>query len=191
MPPKTSSVSRYIVISMVRVHLQRERKFFISAFPCFELRTHDCFLLLHHSGASINKRQTVREGVVKLMAKDEAREKCPYYHQVRLVAFHHIQAKGPILARSMARKVLGNEEFCMQIDAHTDFVKDWDKLVIEEWEKTENEFGIISTVPADKASKSMYTESGSQVTEVPRQCMVRFLDNGFPVSRLGVHMVLP
>lgn len=118
------------------------------------------------------------------MTKDEAREKCPHYHQVRLVAFHHIQAKGPMLARSMARKVLGNEEFCMQIDAHMDFVKGWDQSIIDEWKKAENEFGIISTVPADKANKSLYAEGSEKYTEVPRQCAVRFQDNGFPVSRV-------
>jgi Glycosyltransferase (GlcNAc) len=135
-----------------------------------------------HFGVNTNKRQNVREGVVKIMTNDKARESCPYYNQVRLVAYHHIQAKGPTLARSMARKVIGNEEFCMQIDAHTDFVRGWDELAVTEWKKTENEFGILSNVPADKAAKDSYTEGAEKFAEVPRQCVVRFLDNGFPVS---------
>jgi Glycosyltransferase (GlcNAc) len=88
--------------------------------------------------------------------------------------------KGPILARSLARKVLGNEEFCMQIDAHSDFVKDWDVVATEEWRKTQNEFGVISHVPAKMSEKAAYSVGGSQSHEVPRQCSLRFLDNGFP-----------
>ena len=114
------------------------------------------------------------------MTNEKARESCPRFDQVRLVAFHDIQAKGPMLARSLARKVLGNEEFCMQVDAHTDFANNWDQIALDEWKKTENEFGVLSNVPADKATKSDYTEGGEKLTEVPRQCAVRFLDNGFP-----------
>lgn len=134
-----------------------------------------CFWSL---GLKTHERKTIREGVVKIITKDDQRKQCPHYDQVRLVAFHHISAKGPIFARSLTKKALGNEEFCMQVDAHTDFVKDWDTLAVEEWKKTNNEFGVISTVPAAKAEKD------NDPGKVPRQCKVKFLDNGFPVSIL-------
>ena len=124
----------------------------------------------------------MRQGVVKIVPLDKGRASCPHYDQVRLVAFQHIQAKGPTLARSMVRKVLGNEEFCMQVDAHTDFVSGWDELVVSEWKNTKNEFGIISAVPADQATKNLYAEGAELFTEVPRQCVVTYLENGFPVS---------
>jgi hypothetical protein len=92
-----------------------------------------------------------------------------------------------VFSRSLARKVLGNEEFCMQIDAHSDFVKDWDKVAREEWRKTQNEFGVISHVPARLADKAAYQVGGAQINEVPRQCMLRFLDNGFPDYFSPVH----
>ena len=79
----------------------------------------------------------------------------------------------------MARKVLGNEEFCMQIDAHTDFAKSWDKIATEEWYRTNNEFGVISNVPAAMDKKQSYVD-GPWANEVPRQCMLRFMENGFP-----------
>jgi hypothetical protein len=128
------------------------------------------------------ERKTIREGVVKVMALGDARAKCPYYDQVRTIAFYHINAKGPILARSMTRKSLGNEEFCMQVDAHTDFAKNWDAMVVEEWEQTENEFAIITAVPAPKTEKEAHTEGGEKFKKVPRQCYIRFRDNKYPVS---------
>jgi hypothetical protein len=80
----------------------------------------------------------------------------------------------------MARKVLGQEEFCMQVDAHTTFVKGWDDLAKTEWKNTENEFGIISNVPANKAEIFQHSEGHGGYTEVPRQCRIKVRENGFP-----------
>lgn len=125
----------------------------------------------------------MRKDVVKVVSlDDEQTNLCPHFNQVRLVAYHHIQAKGPMFARSLVRKVLGNEEFCMQIDAHTEFAPLWDELAMSEWKSTNNEFGIISNVPADKAAFSMHgTDEVTKMKEVPRQCSIRFMENGFPV----------
>lgn len=115
------------------------------------------------------------------MTLPAARAKCPRYDQVRQVSYHHIQARGPTFSRSLVRKVLGNEEFCMQIDAHSDVAKGWDQMAKEEWGLTQNEFGVLSNVPADTMDKSSMAEGAKDFRAVPRQCAVRFLDNGFPV----------
>lgn len=133
-----------------------------------------------------HKRQTIRQGVTKIMPNQDQRLLCPHFDQVRLVAYHDIQAKGPTYARSLVRKVLGNEEFCMQIDAHSDFAKGWDEFAVSEWKQTNNEFGILSAVPAAKAEKENYVKGADKYTEVPRQCSLRFKDNGIPVSFLSV-----
>jgi hypothetical protein len=86
-----------------------------------------------------------------------------------------------MFARSLARKVLGNEEFCMQIDAHTSFAKNWDEILKQEWKNTENEFGIISTVPPPKGEQDVYQPGGLKEKEVPRQCIITFEANGVPV----------
>lgn len=132
-------------------------------------------------GASTVKRERIRADMVKVVAKGDQQSTCPHFNQIRLVAFYHIAAKGPMHARSMNRKSLGNEEFCMQVDAHTTFVQNWDTMVVEEWKATENEFGVISTAPAPKAHMSDYLD-GDKVGAVPRQCKVFWRDNGFPVG---------
>ena len=132
-------------------------------------------------GAETHKREFIRKDMTKVTLNEKGRIKCPRYDQIRLVAYHHVQAKGPIYTRSLARKILGNEEFCMQIDAHTAFVKGWDTLAKEQWTSTANEFGILSNVPAEKEHMELYAVGGEKFTEVPRQCTIRFLDNGFPV----------
>jgi hypothetical protein len=109
-------------------------------------------------------------------------EKCPRRDQIRQVSFHYYAAKGPMFARSLARKVLGNEEFCMQIDAHTSFAKNWDEILKQEWKNTENEFGVITTVPPPKVEQDVYQPGGTKEKEVPRQCLITYNDNGIPVS---------
>jgi hypothetical protein len=76
----------------------------------------------------------------------------------------------------LAHKVLGNQEFCMQIDAHMEFTKNWDEKVKTEWANTGNEFGIISTIPAGLGEK--------EEVAVPRQCAVDFQDIGIPVRNV-------
>lgn len=133
-------------------------------------------------GPEILNKRTVRKDMVKVQLNPDQIKNCPRYDQVRKVAFHHLSAKGPMYARSMGRKVLGNEDFCMQVDAHTEFVEGWDDIVINEWQAAQNEFAVISTAPAPKAIKQDYMEGGDKFGMVPRNCKVIFRDNGFPVS---------
>ena len=76
----------------------------------------------------------------------------------------------------------------MQIDAHTSFAKNWDEILKKEWKNTENEFGIITTVPPPKDEQDVYQPGGTKEKEVPRQCLITYNDNGVPVSDIeGVH----
>jgi len=137
-------------------------------------------------GKSFLKRTTVRKDMVKLQYLPEETANCPRYDQIRRVAFHDLSSKGPNFARSLARKVLGNEQYCMQIDAHTVFVENWDDVVKNEWLRAKNEFAVISTAPAPKAIKHEYMSGGDKYGMVPRQCKVKFMPNGFPVSAILV-----
>jgi len=115
------------------------------------------------------------------MVVEGREEKCPRFHQIRQVSFFNIAASGPAGARALTRKVVGNEEYCLQIDAHTDFVPQWDALAKADWKKIGNEFAIISTVPASKADMPDYENwTGGKNGEVPRQCLVRIADNDIP-----------
>ena len=75
----------------------------------------------------------------------------------------------------MTRKLLGNEEFCLQIDDHMEFADGWDEMAKRDWASTGNEFAIISTLPAGLNEKSE--------SYIPRQCAVEFGDIGIPVRR--------
>eukprot|EP00584_Thalassiosira_punctigera_P001662 CAMPEP_0172538584 /NCGR_PEP_ID=MMETSP1067-20121228/9951_1 /TAXON_ID=265564 ORGANISM="Thalassiosira punctigera, Strain Tpunct2005C2" /NCGR_SAMPLE_ID=MMETSP1067 /ASSEMBLY_ACC=CAM_ASM_000444 /LENGTH=549 /DNA_ID=CAMNT_0013324105 /DNA_START=250 /DNA_END=1900 /DNA_ORIENTATION=- len=110
---------------------------------------------------------------------DRVIEGCPRAReQVRSVRFHHHHAKGPVYARSFIRKVLGNEEFCMQIDAATDFAQGWDDLAIKQWVETGNEYAVLSNVPMSDKEREKNGDSGA---EVPRQCAIKIGSEGVPL----------
>lgn len=108
------------------------------------------------------------------------RPKCPHFDQIRLLAVFNIAAMGPVLARSYARKVISNEEYCLQIDAHSDFASHWDLLLKQQWKAIGNEYGILSTVPPPVTAKSSMEPGGNNQTEVPRQCQVSIAAQGIP-----------
>lgn len=132
-------------------------------------------------GVDIYLKRSLRAETTKVIAKPEKKE-CPRIDQIRKLAVHNVAAKGPSWARSLVRKILGNEEFCLQIDAHSEFVSEWDDKLKHEWAATGNEFGIISTVPPAIAEKAAAAAGGESGTTVPRQCMVQFQEIGVPVS---------
>jgi Glycosyltransferase (GlcNAc) len=127
-------------------------------------------------GVDIYQKKAIRKDTTKILTTTR-KKSCPRMNQIRTLAVHHVDAKGPSYARSLARKVLGNEEFCLQIDAHTDVVSEWDDKLQHEWAATGNEFGIISTVPAALSERETLA-----VNTVPRQCAMNFLETGVPVS---------
>jgi len=107
--------------------------------------------------------------------------------QIRSVRFHHYGSKGPVYARSFTRQVLGNEEFCMEIDASMDFGDNWDIAAIEQWKLTNNEYAVLSNVPlsakekASSSSNNNNPSSAAVVVEVPRQCEIKIGSEGVPL----------
>ncbi|CAK4623630.1 hypothetical protein LEN26_020171 [Aphanomyces euteiches] len=72
---------------------------------------------------------------------------CKYKDQIQIHPMDAKDSKGPAVARALERAMIGDQEFCMSIDAHTQFVYDWDNLIVEEWKRTENEMAILSHYP--------------------------------------------
>ena len=110
---------------------------------------------------------------------DAVLQSCPRAStQIRSLRFHHFGSKGPVYARSFTRKLLGNEEFCMEIDASMDFVHNWDVAAIEQWKSTNNEYALLSNVPLSVKDKGV---ASSIAVEVPRQCDIKIGSEGVPL----------
>ena len=139
-------------------------------------------LILPVAGVKSIRKQRIRADMTKVIV-DEDRKNCPRIDQIHLVAVFNVAAKGPADARALTRKIIGNQEYCLQIDAHTKFRAEWEKEAIDQWKMIGNEFAILSTVPADLKEESDYEGwTGSKKGEVPRQCLIKIADNDTPVS---------
>ena len=126
-------------------------------------------------GASVLVKKQGDGNIGIIMRNETEAQKCPHASQIRLLALNHHASKGPMYARSLMRKLLGNENFCLQIDTHSTLSPDWDVGLLQEWRMTNNEFGVLSTIPADR-SQSFKGNPGA----VPRQCSISFQSNGVP-----------
>jgi hypothetical protein len=105
---------------------------------------------------------------------------CPHRDQVHVHEIHARDAAGPTYARGLIGEDMRNayldgrispQDFCMSTDSHMDFEPEWDDKMVEMWDMTRNEYGILSTYVAniDQLGKNL---NGRH--EVPHLCMVIF-----------------
>lgn len=46
------------------------------------------------------------------------RGECPHRDQIRTIIFAHHDSRGPGFAHHIGEQLMGDEDFCMQIDSH-------------------------------------------------------------------------
>ena len=104
---------------------------------------------------------------------------CPFSSNIRVMKKNAAEAKGPTWGRALGSTLLRDEEFCMQTDAHMDFVMEWDMKMMEMWADTNNEYGVLSTYVTDSSSLRKDGLVGGKrgvnnLHEVPHLCMANF-----------------
>eukprot|EP00924_Labyrinthula_sp_SR-Ha-C_P014127 maker-scaffold_77-snap-gene-0.1-mRNA-1 protein AED:0.02 eAED:0.02 QI:8/1/1/1/1/1/2/568/462 len=101
---------------------------------------------------------------------------CFEFDHVRVLRLHSSEAKGPVYARGRQTELVKqDDEFCMQIDAHTIFKKNWDELMLNQWGATENEYAVLSTYPTNY--KHLEKNSNNH-WEMPHLCSAAVLGDG-------------
>jgi len=94
--------------------------------------------------------------------------RCPHAAQVRLLDVSFKDARGPGVSRYMQERLHDGEEFCLQLDAHSDVAAHWDSAMLETWAATGNEYAVLSTHPPD------ITELTTASSEVNHLCQATF-----------------
>lgn len=92
---------------------------------------------------------------------------CPHSANIRMMRLDASLAKGPVYARGLGSELVEHEDFCLQIDAHTDVALDWDYHILREWGRCANEYAVISTYPSN--IKDIGRNSNSH-WEMPHLC---------------------
>jgi hypothetical protein len=124
----------------------------------------------HHLGAKgpVYARSFIR----KVLGNEGAYD--PYY-LFSFGSMHFHQLTSTLTLTSMDAS-----EFCMEIDAATEFAKGWDSLAIKQWTMTGNEYAVLSTIPLSTKEKARV--DGAAEVEVSRQCAIKIGSEGVPVS---------
>lgn len=107
-----------------------------------------------------------------------------YINKIKVIRISHFQAKGPTYARYLCSTLISDEQYFLQVDSHTRFIKDWDIKLIAMLSKLKNmgiEKPIISHYPPEYDYKSK---------EVPHICKSFFNDRGM-ISFLGANNLEP
>ncbi|RHY91286.1 hypothetical protein DYB37_010233 [Aphanomyces astaci] len=72
-------------------------------------------------------------------------DECKYKSHIKIDERLADDSRGPTYARHHQQKLVGDQEFCLQLDAHSIFTKKWDEGLVGEWKATNNEMAVLST----------------------------------------------
>lgn len=100
---------------------------------------------------------------------------CPYKDQIRTIVFAHHDSRGAGFAHHIGDQLRGDEDFCMQIDSHSDVVPHWDSEITAMWGSLDNEYAVLSTAVPDITTLS---QNVNDRWEVPHLCQAGFSDSG-------------
>lgn len=105
---------------------------------------------------------------------------------IRTIRLKNYEAKGPTWARYLCATLWNGEEYFMQIDSHTKFVKDWDikckKMIKDIKDSGKSKKPLLSHYPREISDHDNYKDSDKKM--VPRMCKA-FWNNRGMLSFMG------
>lgn len=114
---------------------------------------------------------------MKPCEEDPTQALCARRHQIRLFRMNAKHASGPVLARHIGDRLYRGESYAMQVDAHVIFIRDWDKVMIQQLDETRNEYAVLSTYLTD-VQGSISPEGKSLRKTRPIMCNSHFEGGG-------------
>lgn len=125
-----------------------------------------------------------QEGACKLLGTPAVKNQdgtfsaggCVVFNRIRMIRMSHTSARGPVFARGHQHLLVEpQDDFCMQIDAHTDAVKEWDVRILAEWGAVSNEYAVLTSYPTNV--HDLDTNSNNH-WEMPILCTASFIGSG-------------
>lgn len=112
---------------------------------------------------------------------------------VRIIRIPYFEAKGPTYARYLCSILWDGEEYFLQVDSHTKFVKGWDTLCIGMLMDIKNrglsKKPVLSHYPKEISEYDSYAKNMDEMKyKVPRMCKSFFNDRGM-ISFMGAEEI--
>lgn len=99
---------------------------------------------------------------------------CKYRSQISSFTMSAEMATGPVTARHIGDRMYRGQYYVMQMDAHCQFVKHWDTLLIAQWRETRNEMAVLSSYLSDVQGAINPTTGRSNRNTRPIMCNSAF-----------------
>lgn len=100
---------------------------------------------------------------------------CRYRSHIQARDIDWRESEGPCVARANAEAMLGDQEFALQIDAHSTFVPGWDTTLVDMWRATGDEFAVLSGYPRSE-TQMRGDGRGQTFRNMPMICTAKMLD---------------
>lgn len=121
-------------------------------------RDYECSMTIDSIFKNAKNPQNIFIGVCEQNKDDEPEEQCitfdniRYLDNIRIKKLDFSEAKGPTYARYWCSQLWEGEEYFLQIDSHTTFIKNWDSDLIEmiKQAKKESNRPVLSAYPPTK-----------------------------------------
>mmetsp|Transcript_58372 Transcript_58372/g.69667 ORF Transcript_58372/g.69667 Transcript_58372/m.69667 type:complete len:513 (+) Transcript_58372:320-1858(+) len=126
---------------------------------------------------------------IKQCGVDPYQALCQYSDNVDVVELDAILAVGPVFARHIGHRMYRGEYYAMQVDAHVDFVTDWDVDIIRQIESSNNEMAVLSTYLTDVQGAIDKVTGASLLHTRPIMCSTDY--EGGPQGKHLRHMQQP
>jgi len=136
--------------------------------PCFDVSI-NCV----NDGVNNHDSRDGKKNPDKTMNKNKSTFSCKHSDQIEYYEIDAQLSVGPVFARHLAHRMYRGEYFAAQIDAHVDFVKDWDMDIISQWKSAGNDMAILSTYLSD-ISESIDANGNSMRHGRPIMCKTDF-----------------
>ncbi|KDO27967.1 hypothetical protein SPRG_07244 [Saprolegnia parasitica CBS 223.65] len=89
---------------------------------------------------------TCIDAYCKLAKNQWPSHECQYKDHITVESRPAGASRGPTYARHLQQQLIhADDDFCLQLDAHSVFTNDWDAALLREWERTENEMAVLTT----------------------------------------------
>ncbi|KAF0690750.1 Aste57867_17869 [Aphanomyces stellatus] len=74
-------------------------------------------------------------------------ETCKHRELIQLTVLDARKSTGPVPIRARMQQFIQDEEFCLTVDAHMQFLPNWDIELVKDWARADNEMAVLSTYP--------------------------------------------
>ncbi|KAF0684286.1 Aste57867_23750 [Aphanomyces stellatus] len=133
--------------------------------------------------------ETCLDAYCKLAAAEWPHEACKYQAQIQIDQRPANDSRGPTLARHHQQAMVGDQTFCLQLDAHSVFTNNWDVGLVADWTATGNEMAILSTYLHNLHEFILPDGTNNPPKNVPHICQTMRGGNGL-VRNIGADIIV-